>query len=209
MPLLIPSNESDKREQALKAAQSRMSRSRPPRILRIEEAHDKVAFLQHVNQIRGAKAAPEALKILELLHTIASDTLKAYNDMKPERRVKQSKVLDILDCEGSRDLFLKMGFRKRTIEMQELYTIASFAGRPQIAVALLSTAISVLETEIVRLREEEQARKDRAERERLAPLGAKEQALRNIEDDRRRVRNREKAPVESRFTTSSVPLGTK
>ena len=57
---------------------------------------------------------------------------------------------------------------------------------------LLNTGIKVLEEEIALLRDEEQTRKEMKERERLAPLAAREKALKNIEDDRRRVKEREK-----------------
>jgi hypothetical protein len=59
----------------------------------------------------------------------------------------------------------------------------------------LNTGIKALEEEIVRLQYEVQLRKEREERERLAPLAARENALKNIEDDRKRMKQKQKLLV--------------
>jgi hypothetical protein len=59
----------------------------------------------------------------------------------------------------------------------------------------LNTGIKVLEEEIDRLQYEIQTRKEMEEKERLAPLAAREKALKNIEDDRKRMKEKQKHQV--------------
>jgi hypothetical protein len=59
----------------------------------------------------------------------------------------------------------------------------------------LNTGIKVLEEEIVRLQCEVQLRKEMEEKERLEPLAARERALKNIEDDRKRMKQKQKLLV--------------
>jgi len=59
----------------------------------------------------------------------------------------------------------------------------------------LNTGIKVLEEEIARLQGVIQVRKEMEEKERLAPLAAREKALKNIEDDRKRMREKQKRLV--------------
>jgi hypothetical protein len=59
----------------------------------------------------------------------------------------------------------------------------------------LNTGIKVLEEEIVRLQCEVQMRKEMEEKERLASLAAREKALKNIEDDRKRMKEKQKRLV--------------
>jgi cell shape-determining protein MreC len=60
---------------------------------------------------------------------------------------------------------------------------------------LLDTGIEALKEEIERLEYEVQARKEMEEKERLAPLAAREKALKNIEDDRKRMKEKQKYRV--------------
>lgn len=57
--LLNEPKENTKRAHALEAAQIRLLRSLPPKVSCLEEAQDEVPFVNHVNEIRGKKKAPE------------------------------------------------------------------------------------------------------------------------------------------------------
>ena len=71
----------------------------------------------------------------------------------------------------------------------------------------MNTAIEVLEIEILRLQEEEKARMEIEERERLAPLGAREQALKNIDEDRKRMKEKETVRMKPRYKAVTERLG--
>lgn len=47
------------------------------------------------------------------------------------------------------------------------------------------------------------------ERERLAPLGARENTLKNIEDDRKRMKQKQRVQVSPRFKATVERLGEK
>lgn len=71
----------------------------------------------------------------------------------------------------------------------------------------MNTGVSVLGEEIDRLQVEEQVRREMAERERLADKAAREVALKQFENDRRRVAQRRVVLTPPRFEPHSAILG--
>jgi hypothetical protein len=105
--------------------------------------------------------------------------------------------------------------------MEELYWIPNLAARPALAIVgplaivcvrssdsrdqeLLQTGSMTIWKAVERLEAEEQRRREMKERERLADKAAREEVLRKIENNRRRVKSYHSKP---RFTAHEGPLG--